>query len=276
MSTELSAQLSDLSLSTSPSSSSSPSSDSALPTLFKLKCADGQTIEVSPGLLAGISGVFRDMLEMGSGEGECEISETKDEFEMLLDTIRDGQGELDEPQWLMLYRLADKYDVPAAKGFLLLSGWRNYELSPVRGYAIAALLEDRDLACRSAQRTLSYSNYIGLIWSALPQPEKSRLENYRNAYFGCVRQVLNDIDFYTSCSCSKGRNRRNTPLGIWQTATQQAQHRYRPKDDFGAMMRVEVELRWHRLDCRDCLGTLKMKLNELARKWSRLAEPSLY
>ncbi|GAA5860046.1 hypothetical protein JCM8547_003072 [Rhodosporidiobolus lusitaniae] len=113
--TEISTALSSLSLSSSsPSSTSSSSTEST----FFLACSDGKDVSVDVELLISSSGVFRDMLETGSGERKCEVSESSREVEVLVAAIMEGTAPDSKDEWLSLCKLKDKYDVKSLQGIL--------------------------------------------------------------------------------------------------------------------------------------------------------------
>jgi hypothetical protein len=88
---------------------SPPSAEST----FTLICSDGERISVDSKLLSASSSVFRDMLEVGSGEGECEVSESKEEMRLLLN-VQQGQSiptDASEKYWDALRCFSDKYEV---------------------------------------------------------------------------------------------------------------------------------------------------------------------
>ncbi|GAA5860065.1 hypothetical protein JCM8547_003080 [Rhodosporidiobolus lusitaniae] len=107
---DLSAALSSLSL--RPSSPSSTSSSPAKST-FVLACSDGKDVVVDVDVLISSSGVFKDMLETGTGEERCEVSESSREIKELVDLLMGGRLPMVEEKWLGVFSMHDKYDIPS-------------------------------------------------------------------------------------------------------------------------------------------------------------------
>ncbi|GAA5987422.1 hypothetical protein JCM10908_001948 [Rhodotorula pacifica] len=106
-----------------PNSSEAPAlSETPLPPgSILVVSSDGHHVPMDRLLLAANSSVFRDMFGTATEDQEqpCTVSETKQEL-LLLDEAMKGKAPKEEKEWLAVYNMMDKYDMPIIRPALLL------------------------------------------------------------------------------------------------------------------------------------------------------------
>ncbi|GAA6034831.1 hypothetical protein JCM8097_009320 [Rhodosporidiobolus ruineniae] len=273
MPTSLDMPLSKLSLSAPPFFPHSPASS----TDFRLVCSDARTVTIDSALLCAVSSVFRDMLDAGSGQPMCELSEPSHEVKLFVEAITEGRIPDGEFEWLALRTLMDKYDVPAVRGVLIADGWRKHKHHPLFAYAVGVVLEDHELVEEAAEA----SALVPLVkarkssaWDQLEQSERGKLTDYHNRLVGRAVDFLDDYEdrSFGLCDCASGRAPRNTHDGVFQTALTQAHGQLTPSADPAALVRGEVVSRIKRCpDCDVCGKKMRRLLDELDAEWRKKA-----
>jgi hypothetical protein len=117
----LSDHLSNLSLAVNTPLPDDNSLSSSAESTFILVCSDGKRVSVDVDSLGLASSVFGDLLEMGSGQRECEISESSTEIGLFLVSLNKHRRPSSENEWITLYEMMDKYDCSGLRITLLAS-----------------------------------------------------------------------------------------------------------------------------------------------------------
>ncbi|GAA6034832.1 hypothetical protein JCM8097_009321 [Rhodosporidiobolus ruineniae] len=254
---------------------SSPRSADPTSSTFHLKCSDGETVSVDSALLSAISSVFRDMLDVGAGEKECDVTEPSEVIKLFLEAVKEGKVPIGEMEWSAIYDMMEKYDVPVLRAGLLCEGWHTYDTESFFAYAVGVKLENRQLTEKAAAASVRvYWEKAGssCVFASLPSIAREKLVDFHDRLLARRREFLEDAGERSieSCDCDRRRAIRNSWNPILKMAVDESYSRLTPSKDPAELVRSGVVSRWGRTpNCEDCISRMHSLLDEFDRIWAR-------
>ncbi|GAA6000477.1 hypothetical protein JCM10207_008029 [Rhodosporidiobolus poonsookiae] len=248
---------------------------------FTLICSDGRAVSVNAQLLQKASRVFEDMLEMGSGELSCEVSESFEEVERVVEAISGSASIPSNKEWTSLARIADKYDVGTLRDVLLNDARARVQRDPIFAFSAAVRFQDALLAAEAATASLGFELCTAQshhLFRQLSGMEKQSLITYHAQHVERAKYTLNQIVLGKQCSCiwhyGPARPSEHADVYLWSVARGRAIKKLPRFNNPVQPMQAELDKLSSRCsDCKRCSKRLSRKMTELRGRWAGCCKP---